>query len=131
MSIKNFIQFMNEAEMAPAPAPPAAQAPPADFGAVQAPPPAQPAVQPAPAQPAAQSGTTETQTTQPAPQGQGEPKPGDLSTYDNPSATKFSETVKKMVDLVKDLDKDQLIELRALLAKFKGMDDPKGEIGKL
>jgi hypothetical protein len=128
MAIKNFIQFLNEADAAPAPPP--AQAPPAQAPpAAQAPPPAQPmSFDEAPVE----SGTTAqqpaAQTTQ---QPQGEQKPGDLSNYDNPSATKFSDTVKKMVDMVKDLDKQQLIELRGLLAKFKSIDDEKSEIGKL
>jgi hypothetical protein len=120
MSIKNYLQFINEAEAPVPPAQPAAQ------------PPAQPAAQP-PAQPA-QSGTTQGEqppAQEPAPQGQGEQKSGDLSNYVNEEATKFPDTVKKMVDLIKDMDKEQLIKLRSLIAELKSINDAKSEIGKL
>lgn len=126
MSIKSYMQFLTEEQdplatpAAPA-APPAAQAPAAQ--------PAAPAAQPA-AQPQT-TGGTETQAPAQPQQGQGEQKSGDLSNYDNPDATKFSDTVKKMVDIIKELDKNQLIELRDLLAKFKSIEDAKAEIGKL
>lgn len=127
MSIKTYIQFLKEEQDPLAtPAAPAAQQPPAAQPAAQ-PPAAQPA-----AQPPAESGTTETQQPQQTEQQpQGEQKSGDLSNYNNPEATKFSDTVKKMVDIIKELDKSQLIELRDLLAKFKSIDDAKAEIGKL
>ncbi len=123
--VKNYLQFINEAD-APPPAP-APQAPPAQ-------PPAQPApaAQP-PAQPA-QSGSTQNELSaqEPAPQGQStEEKSGDLSNYNNEGATKFPDTVKKMVDLIKDLDKEQLIKLRTLIAELKSINDAKAEIGKL
>ena len=126
MKVKSYLQFINEAD-APAPEPA----------------PVQPAAQPAPAQPAAQppaeSGTTTgeaqatgtTTQTQPPAQGQGEQKSGDLSSYNNESATRFPDTVKKMVDLIKDMDKEQLIKLRTLIAEIKNINDAKAEIGKL
>lgn len=123
--IKKFTTIVNEAAPAPAPAPVQAPAPapePAPVSQFDAPPQAQP---PAQGQPQAQaSGTTQGQT-------QGEPKSGDLSNYDNPDATKFSNTVKKMVDLLKDMDKKQLLAVRKCIAEQKGIEDEKGEIGKL
>ena len=118
--IKKYLQFLNEAdELATPPAQPTAQ------------PAAQPPVQPA------QSGSTE--TPEAAPQAQsgttqgesGEQKPGDLSNYNNESVTKFPDTVKKMVDLLKDMDKEQLVKVRTLIAELKGIGDAKTEIGKL
>jgi len=117
--VKNYNQFINEAE-APAPAPvqPApAPAQPAAQPAAQ--PQAQPAAQP---QAQAQSGTTQGQST--------EDKSGDLSNY-NSDVTKFPETVKKMADLLKDMDKEQLIKVRNLMAELKSINDAKSEIGKL
>jgi hypothetical protein len=130
--IKNFRNFLNEADQ---PIAPPAQVPP-----IQGAPPAQqsldtpaPAAQPAPAQ-AQPSGSTQTQVqAQPAPQqqGQGEQKSGDLSNYNNEGVTKHPETVKKMVDIMKDLDKTQLIKLRNFIAELKNVEDAKEEIGKL
>lgn len=119
MKIKNYINFINEeADELTTPAQPAA------------------AAQTAPAQPAAQSGTTETPsaqsgTTETAQSQSTEQKSGDLSNYNNESATKFPDTVKKMVDLMKDMDKGQLIKLRTLIAEIKSINDAKNEIGKL
>lgn len=117
MKIKNYINFLNEADELATPAAPPAQTPPA-----QATPPVQPS------QPA-QSGTTETPTQSSPPQG--EQKSGDLSNYNNESVTKNPETVKKMVDLIKDMDKSQLIKLRDFIGELKDMEDPKNEIGKI
>lgn len=118
--VKNYFRFINEAdEPVPAPVQPAAQPAPAQ-------PAAQTPAQPAPAQ---QSGTTQAQT-QPTTQSTNS-ESGNLSNYDNPDATKFTTTVKKMVDIIRELDKSQLIELRTLLAKFKSLEDAKNEIGKL
>lgn len=122
--MKNFEKFINEAEMQapPAQAPPPAQTPPAQPGAQ---PPAQPPAQ-------AQSGTTQGQAQPPTqPQGQGEAKSGDLSSYENKEVTKFPDTVKKMVDLLKDMDKSQLVKIRNLIAELKSINDAKEEIGKL
>jgi hypothetical protein len=113
MKIKKYTEFLNEAD-APAPAPTSAPA-------VQ--PTAQPSAQPAQAQP---SGITQTEQPQST-----EEKSGDLSNYNNESATKFPDTVKKMVDMLKDMDKEGLIKVRNVIAEVKGMGDAKAEIGKL
>lgn len=121
--MKKFLEFVYE-QTAPPPAPaPAPTAAPAQ--------PSVPPVQP-PAQPSAQSGTTQAQQpAQPQPQqGAQEQKSGDLSNYNN-ETTKFPDTVKKMVDLIRDLDKEQLIKVRNLIAELKGMGNGKDEIGKL
>ena len=123
--IKNYINFLNEADDFGAPA---AQAPPAQDPLDPNTPPAQET----PAQPA-QSGTTQAQSSG-STQGQatqGEQKVGDLSNYSNENATKFTDTVKKMAEMLKDMDKTQLIAVRDCIAKQKGIDDPKSEIGKL
>ena len=126
--IKNYRNFLlNEADV-PSPAP--VQAPP-----VQDPldPNTPPAAQ-VPAQPA-QSGSTQAQTSGStqgqSTQNQNEQKVGDLSNYSNENATKFADTVKKMAEMLKDMDKTQLIAVRDCIAKQKGIDDAKSEIGKL
>lgn len=125
MSIKKYIEFLKEADQAPAPPPPA------DIpDQAQSQPPAQPPAQAQPSgstetPPQAQaSGTTQGETT-------GEEKTGDLSNYSNEEITKFPDTVKKMVDLLKDMDKAGLVKVRNLIAEIKGIGDAKEEIGKL
>lgn len=119
------MEFLNEAD-----APPAQPAP-------AQPPTTQPPVQPSggttQSQPPVQdSGTTQSQPPdQPDQSSQTEQKQGDLSNYNNEGVTKFPETVKKMVDLIKDMDKTQLIKLRNLIAELKNIEDAKSEIGKL
>ena len=122
--IRKFTTIVNEAAPVQAPAPAPAQA------SLDTPPQAQPPAQGQPAdQPPAQGQAQPSGTTQG--QSQGEPKSGDLSNYDNRDATKFSNTVKKMVDLLKDMDKKQLMAVRKCIAEQKGIEDEKGEIGKL
>ena len=120
--VKKYLQFINEAD-APAPAP----APPADQAPTELPSQAETS----PAQPQASGTTQGEQPSQPAPQGQGEQKSGDLSNYANEEVTKFPDTVKKMVDLLKDMDKGQLVKIRNLIAELKSINDAKSEIGKL
>lgn len=127
MSVKKYLEFIKEAEEAPTPPPPAAQAP----AQPTAQPPAQGAQPPAQAQ---TTGSTETPQSTGTTQGQaqtGEEKSGDLSTYSNEEITKFPDTVKKMVDLLKDMDKAGLVKVRNLIAEIKGIGDAKTEIGKL
>ena len=109
------MKFLNEADVAPAPVPSA------------------PVQTPAPVQPPVDSGTTtQSQPEQSQPeQSDQEHKSGDLSNYNNDSVTKFPETVKKMVDLIKDMDKTQLIKVRNLIAELKNIEDSKSDIGKL
>jgi hypothetical protein len=127
--IKNFKNFLNEADQPISP-PPAQGTPPPPQS--QTPPPVQPTVQPTVQQ--QQSGTTEQPPqVQPTPQqqGQGEHKSGDLSNYNNELVTKHPDTVKKIADLIKDMDKTQLIKLRNFIAELKDIEDPKEGIGKL
>lgn len=127
MKIKGFNSFIYEAEQAPPADPFAMPAPPAQPGAQPTTPPAQPA-------PPAQSGTTDAPQSQPPaqqPAPQGEQKSGDLSSYNNESVTKHPDTVKKIVDMIKDLDKTQMIKLRNFIAELKDIEDPKEGIGKL
>jgi len=117
--IKTYMEFLNEADLPPvqpAPAqPPTTQPPVQSSGTTQAQPVQTEAQQPA----------------QPDQSAQTEQKQGDLSNYNNDGVTKFPETVKKMVDLIKDMDKTQLIKLRNLIAELKNIEDDKSEIGKL
>lgn len=125
MIVKSFINFLNE-DTVPAQSPPA-QSPP-----VQSPTPTASGTTQAQAQ-SAPSGTTQAQA-QPASAQQSqstEEKMGDLSNYNNQSVTENPDTVKKMVDLIKDMDKQQLIKLRTYIADLKNISDPKNEIGKL
>jgi hypothetical protein len=128
MLIKNYIDFINEDAVAPPAQSPPAQAAPSGTTQAQA----QPASGTTQAQAQPASGTTQAQA-QPVPT-QSQPteeKIGDLSNYNNQSVTENPDTVKKMVDLIKDMDKQQLIKLRAYIAELKNINDPKNEIGKL
>ncbi len=101
--------------------PPAPQAP------TQPPAPQAPTQPPAPQAPAEPAAQPEASTAQP----EAEVKSGDLSNYNNEAVTKYPDTVKKIVDIIKEFDKKQMIDLRNYVAQQKGLADAKTDIGLL
>jgi len=124
--VKKYSRFIRESSEQQATQPPAQTQQPTSTQPASTQPAAQttqPSTQPVQAQSGSTQGTQSAQST--------ENKFGDLSNYNKPEVTNFPETVKKIADLIKELNKDELLELRGLIAKFKGIEDPKTEIGKL